>query len=403
MCVAGDPRRRSSCRRSGSATHGSAAGRRFGSSPKRRRLACGGRWRRTSGSRSTWGCGTGIPTSAMRSSTSWRTDTGGRGGSCSRRTTRPCPWARTRRKCSRRLPGGSTRRRCGAGASPPTSSRAAAGAARARRTARGAARAHRVLERRSAPRRRPGGDRARYRGGARVDMTVAVVGAGLAGLSAAWELSRAGADVVVLDAGREPGGMIVTDRHDGFIVEGGPDGFLAAEPDIQELARQLGIEGRLVDQVARGSTLWTGRRLEPLAEGRAAELLGIQVNGNVGGFRTFATGMADVVEALVACLVPPPRLRTTQGVTAIAQAARGWRLSFTGGSSLDAEAVILAIPAWVAARLLAGLGVSAARALDTLLYPPSITVSLAHLPGHVAAPLGGAGFGAGPGSRRAQR
>ncbi len=82
-------------------------------------------------------------------------------------------------------------------------------------------------------------------------MTVAVVGAGLAGLSAAWELSRAGADVVVLDAGREPGGMIVTERHDGFIVEGGPDGFLAAEPDIQELARQLGIEGRLVDQVAR--------------------------------------------------------------------------------------------------------------------------------------------------------
>src|SRR5438034_507458 len=146
-------------------------------------------------------------------------------------------------------------------------------------------------------------------------MTVAVVGAGLAGLSAAWELSRAGAKVVVLDAGREAGGMIVTDRHDGFIVEGGPDGFLAAEPDIQELARQLGVEGRLVDQVARGSTLWTGRRLEPLAEGKAAELLGIQVNGNVGGFRTFATGMADVVEALVACLGPPPRLRTTQGVT----------------------------------------------------------------------------------------
>src|SRR2546426_9133839 len=66
-------------------------------------------------------------------------------------------------------------------------------------------------------------------------MTVAVVGAGLAGLSAAWALSRAGAEVVVLDAGRQPGGMIVTERHDGFIVEGGPDGFLAAEPDIQEL------------------------------------------------------------------------------------------------------------------------------------------------------------------------
>jgi oxygen-dependent protoporphyrinogen oxidase len=228
-------------------------------------------------------------------------------------------------------------------------------------------------------------------------MTVAVVGAGLAGLSAAWELSRAGAEVVVLDAGRRPGGMIVTERHDGFIVEGGPDGFLAAEADIQDLAREVGIEERLVDQVARGAALWTGRRLEPLAEGKAAELLGIQVNADAGTqFRTFAAGMADVVDALVACLVPPPRLRTTQGVTAIAQAARGWRLSFTGASSLDAEAIILAVPAWVAARLLAGLGVSAARALDTVLYLPSITVSLAYRADQVPATLEGAGFVAAP-------
>ncbi len=181
-------------------------------------------------------------------------------------------------------------------------------------------------------------------------MTVAVVGAGLAGLSAAWDLCQAGAEVVVLDAARQPGGMIVTERRDGFVVEGGPDGFLAAEPDLQELAREVGIGERLVDQVARGSALWTGRGLEALADGKAAELLGIQVNGNVGGFRSFAAGMAEVVEALVACLVP--RLRTTQGVTAVVRAggARGWRLSFTGGSALEAEALILAVPAWVAAR-----------------------------------------------------
>jgi len=235
-------------------------------------------------------------------------------------------------------------------------------------------------------------------------MTVAVVGAGLAGLSAAWELSRAGAEVVVLDAGRRPGGMIVTERHDGFIVEGGPDGFLGAEPDIQDLAREVGIEERLVDQVARGAALWTGRRLEPLAEGKAAELLAIQVNADAGTqFRTFAAGMAEVVDALVACLVPPPRLRTTQGVTAIAQAARGWRLSFTGASSLDAEAIILAIPAWVAARLLAGLGVSAARALDAVLYAPSITVSLAYRADQVPATLEGAGFVAAPDSGSAVR
>ena len=222
-------------------------------------------------------------------------------------------------------------------------------------------------------------------------MTVAVVGAGLAGLSAAWELCRAGAEVVVLDSGRQPGGMVVTERRDQFIVEGGPDGFLAAEPDIQELARAVGIGERLVDQVGRGSALWTGRRLDPLAEGKAAELLGIQGNPSVGGgFRSFAAGMVEVVEALVACLVP--RLRTTQGVTAVTRAARGWRLSFNGGSALEAEAVILAVPAWVAARLLAGLGVSAARALDTVLYAPSITVSLAYREDQVPQAVEGAGF-----------
>jgi len=232
-------------------------------------------------------------------------------------------------------------------------------------------------------------------------MTVAVVGAGLAGLSAAWKLRQAGADVVVLDAGRHAGGVIITERRDGFIVEGGPDGFLAAEPDIQELAREIGIGDQLVDQVARGSTLWTGGRLETLPEGRAAELLGIQGYGNVGGFRSFAGGMADVVDALVARLAP--RLRTTQGVTAIAPAARGWRLSFTGASSLDAEAVILAVPAWVATRLLAGLGVSAARALDRVLYAPSVTVSLAYREDQVTGTLEGAGFVAAPDSGAAVR
>src|SRR2546426_5748819 len=196
--------------------------------------------------------------------------------------------------------------------------------------------------------------------------------------------------------------MIVTERRAGFVVEGGPVGFLAAEPHIQDLARAVGIEERLVDQVARGAALWTGRRLEPLAEGKAAELLGIQANANAGTqFRTFTTGMADVVEALVACLVP--RLRTTQGVTAIAPAARGWRLSFTGASSLDAEAVILAVPAWVAARLLAGLGVSTARSLDTVVYAPSVTVSLAYRADQVPATLEGAGFVAAPDSGSAVR
>ena len=52
-----------------------------------------------------------------------------------------------------------------------------------------------------------------------------VVGAGIAGLAAAWELLREGAkfDVTILESERRAGGVIVTERVDGFVVEGGPD------------------------------------------------------------------------------------------------------------------------------------------------------------------------------------
>ena len=227
-------------------------------------------------------------------------------------------------------------------------------------------------------------------------MTVAVVGAGITGLSAAWELARSAVDVIVLDAERRPGGVIVTERRDGFVIEGGPDGFLAAEPDIQELAREIGVGDRLVDQSVQGTSLWTGKRLKPLAEGRAAELLGIQAPAEADlsrGFRSFASGMAEIVEALVAKLGDGgPRMRRTQGVTGLATATRGWRLSITGGSSLDVEAVVLAVPAWVTSRLLASVGVETARSLGEVVYHPSITVSLAYRADQVPPGLEGAGF-----------
>src|SRR3989475_10688318 len=97
---------------------------------------------------------------------------------------------------------------------------------------------------------------------------------------------------------------------------------------------------RLVDQLAEGTLLWSGERFERLAEGQAADLLGIQVPTDVGaqhaaplqgGFKSFAGGMADFVEALVASL--GSAVRTNQGVTALAPAARGWRLAVTGGAA----------------------------------------------------------------------
>ena len=84
-----------------------------------------------------------------------------------------------------------------------------------------------------------------------------VVGAGVAGLTAAWELQRAGAEVSVFESERRPGGMILTERPaPGWIVEAGPDGVLASDRDVPGLAAELGIAARLVPQSDRGSQLW---------------------------------------------------------------------------------------------------------------------------------------------------
>jgi len=222
---------------------------------------------------------------------------------------------------------------------------------------------------------------------------VVVVGAGIAGLAAAWELTRvAGFEITVLESERRAGGIIATERVDGFIVEGGPDGFLAGEPELPALANELGIDDRLVGQLSRGTSLWTGTNLVRIEEGRAAALLGIDASTNevTAGFRTFAGGMQEPVTALSQRLAGV--LRFAQGVAGLTRAGRGWRVAVTGGSAHDADAVVLALPAYAAGRLLESIGVTHARALAQVLYVPSITVSLAYRAEQVGGPLVGSGF-----------
>ena len=221
---------------------------------------------------------------------------------------------------------------------------------------------------------------------------VVVVGAGIAGLAAAWDLVQAGVDVTVLESERRPGGVIVTDHRDGFLVEGGPDGFLAAEPELPALAAELGIGDRLVAQQARGCSLWTGKHFEPLEEGRAATLLGIETRGAslTAGFQSFTSGMAEPVAALSERLVNS--LRFTQGVTGIAPVRAGWRVTVTGGSAHEADGVVLALPAYAAGRWLEQIGVPHGRVLAEVVYAPSVTVSLAYRAEQLGRPLDGAGF-----------
>ena len=231
---------------------------------------------------------------------------------------------------------------------------------------------------------------------------VVVIGAGMAGLAAAWELTRTdGCEVTVYESERRAGGVIVTEHTQGFIVEGGPDGFLAGEPELTELARELGILDQVVNQCARGTSLWTGKELAPVEEGRAAAVLGIEAKGVevAAGFRSFAAGMSQPVAALSQRLAAA--LRTGQGVTGVTRAGDGWRIALTAGPATEADGIIVALPAYGAAPLLVSAGVAGARALADVVYVPSITVSLAYRADQVGAPLTGAGFVVDPGPNTA--
>ena len=62
------------------------------------------------------------------------------------------------------------------------------------------------------------------------DIEVAVVGGGISGLSAAYELHGRGIPFTLFERARRLGGVIRTDHVDGFTIDGGPDSLLVQKP-----------------------------------------------------------------------------------------------------------------------------------------------------------------------------
>ncbi len=86
-------------------------------------------------------------------------------------------------------------------------------------------------------------------------MDVVVVGGGLAGLSAARRLRRAGAEVTVLEAGDDVGGRVRTDVVDGFRLDRGFQVLLPAYPALRRLTDVAALRPR---PFTRGTIAMTG-------------------------------------------------------------------------------------------------------------------------------------------------
>jgi len=315
--------------------------------------------------------------------------------------------------------------------------------------------------------------------------SVLIVGGGISGLSAAYELDRRGVPFTLLEASPRLGGLIRTDHVDGFTIEAGPESVLAQKPAALQLCEELGLGPRILTSLpprdafilhagrlspipspsvlgipltwrglagydllpltARARIAlepWIPRAKEPRVDESvasffarrfgaatvpliAAPLLGGIHAGRIdalsmhslfprfveaerqtgsvlrafrrgnpasadGAFRSLASGMGELV-ATIGRRLPPGTVRLATAAATLTRLPAGWRVGTISGD-IDGRALILATPAYAAARLLASVDHDASAICGAVPYVSSASIALAYPADRVAHPLRGSGF-----------
>ncbi len=94
---------------------------------------------------------------------------------------------------------------------------------------------------------------------------VAIIGAGIAGLTAAFYLKRKGIPVTVYEASGRVGGVIQSLRRDGWLAEFGPNTLLETSPKIGQLVRDAGLQPRRLDPDPKAEARYVVRYRRPIA------------------------------------------------------------------------------------------------------------------------------------------
>src|ERR1041385_4256618 len=103
---------------------------------------------------------------------------------------------------------------------------------------------------------------------------IAIIGGGIAGLSAAYYLEKArrgGAQLqwALFEKSDLLGGVIQTECREGFVLEAGPDSFLTIKPDAARLCTELGLADQLIssNDAERKTYILVKGRLVPIPQG----------------------------------------------------------------------------------------------------------------------------------------
>ena len=104
---------------------------------------------------------------------------------------------------------------------------------------------------------------------------IAVIGGGITGLAAAYELTLKSRqenlpiEIKLYDKAPNLGGKIITEKDDPYLIEGGPDCFIVEKPWALQLIKELGLEDELLNtsSKATGTFVYDNKALHRLPEG----------------------------------------------------------------------------------------------------------------------------------------
>lgn len=213
---------------------------------------------------------------------------------------------------------------------------------------------------------------------------VAVVGAGVTGLAAAWRLRRAGAEVRIFDSAGRTGGRVGSARFSGRLVDTGPDA-LGPNAALDALLAEIGMADRIeTPDPAEAFRLTAAGELEPFGVGGGV-MFGLR-----GGIFSLAVRLEEMLREA------GTELRLDSTVEAVSAEADRVDLK-VDGMHQDFDGVIVATGARAAARLLEG------GAASELAGIKGLSVSLVHLAvpsDRIGRPMDGTGYLADPADGR---